>query len=133
MKTNTSLKSLVILVALGVALSCVPAYRASNSTSVGPTAHPELTTMSEANDVVIEWNQQALTLVLLPASALTSVPQVRVMAIVHVAVHDAVNGITRKYDTYLSPGAAPDNASPEAAAIAAAHHTLRNLFQSQAA
>ena len=132
MKANTSWKSLVILVALGVALSCVPAYRASNSTSVGPTAHPQLTTMAEANDVVTEWNQQALTLILLPASALTSVPQVRVMAIVHVAVHDAVNGITGKYDTYLSPGAAPDNASPEAAAIAAAHHTLRNLFQGQA-
>lgn len=55
------------------------------------------------------------------------------MAIVHLAVHDAVNGITGKYETYLSPGAAPDSASPEAAAIAAAHHTLRNLFQSQAA
>src|SRR5215813_13568521 len=55
------------------------------------------------------------------------------MAIVHVAVHDAVNGITEKYETYLSPGPAPNNASPEAAAIAAAHHALKNLFQSQAA
>lgn len=50
------------------------------------------------------------------------------MAIVQVAVHDAVNGITGKYATYLSPGPAPAGASPEAAAIAAAHHTLRNLF-----
>ena len=132
MKTNTSWKGLVLVFALGVALSCVPAYTAhSKATPGGPTG-PQLTTMAQANDVVTEWNQQAITLILLPASALTSVPQGRVMAIVHVAVHDAVNGITRKYDTYLSPGAAPDNASPEAAAIAAAHHTLRNLFQSQA-
>jgi len=55
------------------------------------------------------------------------------MAIVQVAVHDAVNGITGKYETYLSPGAAPENASPEAAAIAAAHHALKGLFNSQAA
>ena len=33
------------------------------------------------------------------------------MAIVQVSVHDAVNGITGKYATYLSPGAAPANAS----------------------
>ena len=55
------------------------------------------------------------------------------MAIVQVAVHDAVNGITKKYETYLSPGPAPDNTSPQAAAIAAAHHSLRNLFGGQAA
>jgi len=134
MKTNTSWKTLVIVFALGVALSCVPAYTAhSKANAGGPTAHAQLTTMAQPTDVVTEWNQQALNLVLLPASALTSVPQVRVMTIVQLAVHDAVNGITGKYDTYLSPGAAPANASPEAAAIAAAHHTLRNLFQSQAA
>jgi len=134
MKTNTSWKTLVIVFALGVALSCVPAYTAhSKANTGGPTAHAQLTTMAQPTDVVTEWNQQALNLVLLPASALTSVPQVRVMTIVQLAVHDAVNGITGKYDTYLSPGAAPANASPEAAAIAAAHHTLRNLFQSQVA
>jgi hypothetical protein len=50
------------------------------------------------------------------------------MAIFQLAVHDAVNGITGEYETYLSPPAAPQNASPEAAAIAAAHHALKNLF-----
>src|SRR6266498_2749515 len=61
------------------------------------------------------------------------VQQTRVMAIIQVAVHDAVNGITGEYATYLSTGPVPENASPEAAAIAAAHHALRNLFGSQAA
>jgi hypothetical protein len=84
---------------------------------------------AQAGDVVTEWNQTAVTLTLLPASALAPVQQTRVMAIVQVAVHDAVNGITGDYETYLSPGPAPENASPEAAAIAAAHHALRNLFQ----
>jgi hypothetical protein len=85
------------------------------------------------NDPVTEWNQNAVALTLLPASALAPVQQARVMAIVQLAMHDAVNGITRKYETYLSPGTAPANASPEAAGIAAAHHALRNLFSSQAA
>ena len=83
------------------------------------------------NNAVTEWNQTAATLTVLPASALSPVQQTRVMAIVQVAVHDAVNGITREYETYLSPGTAPDNASPDAAAIAAAYHTLKNLFGSQ--
>ncbi len=76
----------------------------------------------------MEWNQHAFALTLLPAFALAPVQQARVMAIVQVAVHDAVNGITGNYETYLSPGPAPENASPEAAAIAAAHYALKNLF-----
>jgi hypothetical protein len=82
--------------------------------------------------VVTEWNQTAANLAVLPASALAPVQQGRVMAIVQVAVHDAVNGITGRYATYLPAAPAPANASPEAAAIAAAHYALRNLFPSQA-
>ena len=48
------------------------------------------------------------------------------MAIVQVSVHDAISGITGQYETYSSPGPAPANASPVAAAIAAAHHALRD-------
>ena len=50
------------------------------------------------------------------------------MAIFQLAVHDAINGITGEYETYLSPSPAPEDASPEAAAIAAAHYALKNLF-----
>ncbi len=137
MKTNTSWKRLVIVVALGVALMGVPVYpAASEAIATDPVTHAELsggvgntfTLAAQASDVVREWNQQAVTLTLLPASALTPVQQTRAMAIVQVAVHDAVNGITDEYATYLSPGPGPENASPEAAAIAAAHHALRSLF-----
>ncbi len=141
MKTNASWNRLVIVVALGVALSGLPAYpTVGKAIAANPTAHSELsgydmvtTPQAQAGDAVMEWNQQAVTLALLPASALSSVQQNRVMAIVQVAVHDAVNGITGKFETYLSPGPAPENASPEAAAIAAAHHALRSLFNAQAA
>jgi hypothetical protein len=83
--------------------------------------------------VVMEWNQQAAALTLLPASAQAPVQQTRTMAIVQVAIHDAVNGITGDYATYLSPGTAPDEASPQAAAIAAAHQALVNLFPTHTA
>jgi hypothetical protein len=85
------------------------------------------------NNAVTEWNQHAAMLAVLPASALAPVQQTRVMAIVQVAVHDAVNGITGEYETYLSPGAAPANASADAAAIAASHRALRTLFSTQTA
>jgi hypothetical protein len=137
MKTNTSWKRVVMVVALGVALMGVPAYPlVSEAIAADPLTHSNLSggsatlmaRQAQAGDAVTEWNQQAVTLTLLPASALAPVQQTRVMAIVQVAVHDAVNGITDEYATYLSPGPAPENASPEAAAIAAAHHALRSLF-----
>src|SRR5687768_7452103 len=52
---------------------------------------PMLALPIQAGDVVMEWNQQAVALTLLPASAIAPVQQSRVMAIVQVAVHDAVN------------------------------------------
>ncbi len=93
--------------------------------------YPMAAPIEESGEVVMEWNQEAVRLTLLPASNLAPIQQTRVMAIVQVAVHDAVNSMTGKYATYLSPGPAPENASAEAAAIAAAHEALRNLFVSQ--
>lgn len=83
-------------------------------------------------DAVVEWNQIALTRTLSATPAQSPVQQTRTMAIVQVAVHDAISGITGQYDTYSSPGPAPANASPAAAAIAAAHQALRDLFPGHA-
>lgn len=85
---------------------------------------------ASADDAVTQWNQIAASATL--SAGLAPVQQTRAMAIVQVAVHDAVNAVTRQYATYLSLGPAPAGASPEAAAIAAAHHALRNLFPGQA-
>ena len=83
---------------------------------------------AQSSDVIAEWNLSAVTLTLLPAHNLTPVQQARAMAMVQVSVHDAVNGITRRYETYLPSGQAPAGASPEAAAIAAAYRALDSLF-----
>jgi hypothetical protein len=53
------------------------------------------------------------------------------MATVQVAVFEAVNAITKRYTPYLGPLRPPDGASPDAAAVAAAHDTLLWLFPAQ--
>lgn len=121
------------MLSLGIALSMISVYPLLSAACVTGTgthlkASPNGTTTSQTSDVVMEWNQQAVTLTLLPASALAPVQQTRVMAIFQLALHDAINGITGEYDTYLSPPSPPANASPDAAGIAAAHHALKSLF-----
>jgi hypothetical protein len=74
-------------------------------------------------DVVQDWNGEALK-VTFPVGP----PQARMLAIVHVAIHDAINSITGQYQTYAVRHAAPAGASPVAAAAAAAHHVLVTLF-----
>src|SRR5215207_7336143 len=142
MKARTQTSRLVIAAGFGAALLGVAAYLAAGEAcGAGQTARPEASVARAAvttrnlsvpqpaapGDAVMEWNQQAATRTLTAAPALAPVQQTRVMAIVQVAVHDAVNGITGEYATYLSPGDAPAGASPEAAAIAAAHPALKNL------
>ena len=126
------LLSLTVVVILAVC-PFLNAACASARSAHPPAGKPAAPPMAVASDVVTEWNQKAVSLTLAPASALAPVQQARVMAIFQLAVHDAVNGITGEYDTYLSPLAAPQNASPEAAAIAAAYHALKNLFPARAA
>lgn len=81
---------------------------------------------ARASDPVMEWNDIARQLTVVPT--LAPVQQTRAMAIVHVAVHDAVNAITGQYDRYSSIESAPAGASPEAAAIGAAYRALTGIF-----
>lgn len=90
-------------------------------------------TQVQTGDVISEWHQEAVRLIVLPASNLAPVQQTRAMAIVQVAVHDAVNGYTSEYETYLRRVYTYEVISPEAAAIAASYHALRTLFPTQAA
>jgi hypothetical protein len=82
---------------------------------------------ASAGDAVTDWNQIAL------AATTTAnqgpIPQIRTMAIVHVAMHDAVNAMTCDYRTYLSIRCGAGG-TPEAAAIGAAHLALVELLPS---
>jgi len=81
-----------------------------------------------ADDPIAEWNQTAARLSLTVSPTPAPVQQTRLMAIVQAAVHDAVNGITGDYETYLPRVSPPEKATPEAAAIAAAYHASVGLF-----
>jgi hypothetical protein len=82
-------------------------------------------------DVVTDWNQIADTVVVTNAKRAAGAALVD-MAYVHAAVYDAVNAIDRRHTPYaVSLSNVPPNASPDAAASAAAYHVLRALFPAQ--
>ena len=84
-----------------------------------------------AADVVTDWNAAALAAI---RSARPSPPVAsRALAILHIAIYDAVNGVGRRYQPYFVPSTVPASASIEAAAAAAAHRVLVALFPTGAA
>jgi len=56
----------------------------------------------------------------------------RNMAIMHTAIYDSVNSISKKYSPYRVSIDAPAGTSEEAATVAAAHRALVNLYPEQA-
>src|SRR5437867_4901918 len=105
MKTQTIVKSLVLTTAL----------------SIGSVADA---------DVVTDWNTAALNAI---RAGKTPPPRAsRALAILHAAIYDAVNGISRTHESYFVQSAVPRSASKEAAASAAAHETLTALFPASA-
>jgi len=80
-----------------------------------------LTLPAAANEVV-QWNET--TVKALEANGQSNVVATRTLAMVQVAVHDALNAISRRYDAYYFEGPADPAASPDAATAAAAHTVL---------
>jgi hypothetical protein len=77
-------------------------------------------------DVVTDWNEAALDVI---RARNTPPPAVaRNLAILHVAIYDAVNGIRQTHESYLVRGRAPAGASVTAAASTAARLTLVALY-----
>ena len=82
-----------------------------------------------AGNVVAEWNEILLQSL---ANQPARVPLSRNMALVHVAMFDAVNAIDRSYEPYFAEVHASRGASQEAAAAQAAHDTLYALYPTPA-
>src|SRR5262245_58311127 len=70
-------------------------------------------------DVVHDWNLQALTVTFQAGP-----PQARSLAIVHIAINDAINAVTGEYETYAPKVSVPPSTSAVAAGAAAVHHVL---------
>ena len=74
-----------------------------------------------SDNVVLQWNEIAVNTI----GAQPPFPSTRFMATVQVAVFEAVNAISGKYEPYLGTIAAPPGASTEAAAICAGQNVSR--------
>jgi hypothetical protein len=80
-------------------------------------------------DAVTDWNGIALRVQ--AAAGVGGVPRTRVLAMVHVAVHDAINAIDRRADPYAFDMRAVETASAPAAVASAAYTVLSALVPSQ--
>lgn len=76
-------------------------------------------------DAVTDWNTNANDVI---GGAGAPPQQFRVFAIVQIAVHDALNAIDPRYESYTVVGAGNPNASPDAAVARAARDTLVALL-----
>lgn len=72
-------------------------------------------------DPVLEWNEIMIDML----AGRDPASELRIAAIMNLAVFEAINAITHEYRPYLGTVEARAGASPEAAAIAAAHGVLR--------
>ena len=81
------------------------------------------------DDAVLRWNNVVLNAI----KAEQTPPPIaaRNLAIVHVAIFDAMNSVRQTYQTFLIQSAGPTGASPEAAAAVAAHRALLTLYPKQ--
>lgn len=77
-------------------------------------------------DIVLQWNNVLLDAI--RAEQTAPPPASRNLAVMHVAIFDAVNSIDREFTPYLVKKVGPKGASVEAAAAEAAHDTLVALY-----
>ncbi|MFM9959024.1 MAG: phosphatase PAP2 family protein [Phycisphaerales bacterium] len=86
---------------------------------------------SAHGDIVTEWNTTALNAI---KSGSTPPPFAsRALALMHTAMYDANNAVTKTRQSYLPIPVAPTGASREAAVAQAARNVLATLYPSQAA
>src|SRR5216683_175541 len=86
----------------------------------------------QAQNVVIDWYKIASTTIVTNAKEPSATSSVW-FAYVQLAVYDAVNAVDHQYQPYVFTTHAPDDASKDAAAVAAAHRILVNYFPAQQA
>ena len=82
-------------------------------------------------DVVLDWNEVAVAR--LVAARQLPPDGARALAIMHVAMFDAINAIQPRYTAYAFSGKVPAGASAEAAGVSAARTVLLKLYPDQSA
>lgn len=90
-----------------------------------------LSSTAAAADVLGDWTDTALAVAV--AGGQPPFVQTRTMAMVHLAMFEAINAFEPRYASYCLKGASASGVAPEAAAAVAAHDVLTSLFPAQSA
>jgi len=115
-RAGTRITRLAVAAGLGTAL-LIPA----SGTAAAPPAAG-----SDSSDAVLRWNANAGAAAMAACVAPSDNPlhESRMYAMTHIAVHDALNAIDRRFTPYAYDGSGPATADPQAAVAAAARTTL---------
>ena len=116
----------VALVASAVSLAIVTVVAPASAWSDSRVIGRSLSQPSSSGDAVSVWNANAGDAALAACIAPTGNPlhESHMYAMTHVAIHDALNAIDRRYQPYAFFGRASRVASTDAAVATAAHHVL---------
>lgn len=114
----------VIRAALALGLGVALLATAHGTSTARPVTG--LATSGWAADAVLSWNANAGDAARAACIAPTDNPlhESRMYAMTHVAIHDSLNAIDRRYRPYAYTAHAPADASPDAAVAAAARNVL---------
>ena len=88
-----------------------------------------LYTSATRADIVTDWNITALRIT--QGTQALGATQARALAMMHVAMSDAINSVQGRFTRYITTVGAMPNASAEAAAASAARTILTGLFPNQ--
>jgi len=130
MKTHLNLRRAFVARLLGtVAMAGIaaiaPQNAAANDVGRAPQHHRN-------GNAVVHWNSVAGD-AFAPSQGTNPMAQSRTFAILHAAIHDALNAIERRYEPYTPGLPAAPQASADAAVAAAAREVLVRLLPEQAA
>ncbi len=89
--------------------------------------------IAPGEDVILQWNRVLGQTFEIPNAQPPNVNPIRSLAMVHLAMFDAVNSIDGSYTPYLTDVPGSKKASVRAAAAQAAHDVLVGLYPAQAA
>ena len=109
-----------------------PLLRAATAVAVlaAATLAPAMAQVTKPVSQVVQWNRTLLMIVRTAGAQPATVHPTRSFAMMHAAIYDAVNAIDPTHKPYLVRLSASHFASQEAAAAAAAHEVLVNLYPS---
>lgn len=126
-------RAFVVRLLHGAALAGLAATLAAPSLAAGTADRPDRQERAgrEAN-AVVHWNSVAAE-AYAPSQGTNPMAQSRSFAILHAAMHDALNAIEPRYAPYTPGLTAAPRANPDAAVAAAAREVLVRLLPEQAA